>query len=108
MRADEVRGERNGNCEADSMRRPFREALMSAGTVAVLLLVLIAADDRVREQFSQRVVAHPSIELASAERQMRDFTTVIAGAARDQSLGHAPLLIFALAATVLVLFMLRT
>jgi hypothetical protein len=90
------------------MRRHFREALMSAGTVVILLLVLIACDDNVRDQFSKRFVAHPSIELASAERQVATFTTVIVGAARDQSLNHAPLLIFTLAAAVLTLFMLRT
>ena len=81
---------------------------MSAGTVAILLLVLIAFDDRVRDQVSRRVIAHPSMELASAGRQVRIFTTVIASAARDQGLGHAPLLVFTLAAGVLVLFMLRT
>jgi hypothetical protein len=90
------------------MRRAFREALMSAGTMVILLLVLVAADDRVRDQFSRHVVARPSVELASAGRQLREVTTVIAQAARDQSLGHAPLLIFTLAAAVLVLFMLRT
>ena len=90
------------------MRRGYREALMSVGTVVILLLVLIAADDRVREPCSLRVVAHPSVELASAGRQVSDFTTVIAQAARQQSIGHAPLLIFSLAAAVLVLFMLRT
>ena len=90
------------------MRRAFREALMSAGTVVILLLVLIAFDDRVRDQVMRRVVAHPSMELASAGRQVSNLTTVIAQAARDQSLGHAPLLIFTLAAAVLVLFMLRT
>ena len=90
------------------MRRAFREALMSAGTVVILLLVLIAFDDRVRDHLSRRVVARPSVELASAGRQLGDFTTVIVGVARDQSLGHAPLLIFTLAAAVLVLFMLRT
>lgn len=90
------------------MPRVFREALMSAGTVVLLLLVLIAVDDRVRDHISRRVVAHPSMELESVWRQMRDFTSVIATAARDQSLGHAPLLIFTLAAAVLVLFMLRT
>ena len=81
---------------------------MSAGTVAILLLVLVAADDRVRDQVSQRLSARPTVELASASRQVRDLTTVIVEAARDQSLGHAPLLIFTLAAAVLVLFMLRT
>jgi hypothetical protein len=90
------------------MPRVLREALMSAATVTILLLVLIAFDDRVRDQFSRRVVAHPSAELTSVGRQVSDFTTVIAAAARDQSLGHAPLLIFSLAAAVLVLFMLRT
>ena len=48
------------------------------------------------------------MELATAGRQLTDFTSVIATAARDQSLGHAPLLMFTLAAAVLVLFMLRT
>lgn len=81
---------------------------MSAGTVAILLLVLIAFDDRVRDQVSRRVVAHPSQELASVGRQASNLTNAIAAAARDQSRGHAPLLIFTLAAGVLVLFMLRT
>jgi hypothetical protein len=90
------------------MPRVLREALMSAGTVAILLLVLVTFDDRVRDHVSQRIVAHPSVELASAGRQLRDLGTVVLGAAREQSLGHAPLLIFALAAAVLTLFMLRT
>jgi len=81
---------------------------MSAGTVAILLLVLITFDDRVRDHVSRRIVAHPSVELAGAGRQLHDLTTVIIGAAREQSIGHAPLLIFALAAAVLTLFMLRT
>lgn len=90
------------------MRRVLREGLMSAGTVVILLMVLIGTDDRVREQLSLHVFAHPSVELASASRQVADLTSVIAQAAREQSLGHAPLLIFTLAAAVLVLFMLRT
>ena len=90
------------------MPRVVREALMSAGTVVLLLLILIAVDDRVRDQVSRRIVAHPSVEVESVWRQMSGVTSVIASAARDQSLGHAPLLIFTLAAAVLVLFMLRT
>jgi hypothetical protein len=90
------------------MPRVFREALMSAGTVVLLLLILIAVDDRVRDQVSRRIVSHPSVEVESLWRQMAGFTSVIASAARDQSIGHAPLLIFTLAAAVLVLFMLRT
>jgi hypothetical protein len=81
---------------------------MSVGTVTTLLLVLIAVDPRVREQVSTRVISRPSAELAAAGQHARDFTSVIVEVARDQSATHAPLLIFALAATVLVLFMLRT
>jgi hypothetical protein len=81
---------------------------MSAATVAVLLIALVAFDDRVRAQISERFFARPSVELASAEYRVRDFTGVIAEAARDQSRNHAPMLIFAGAAAVLVVFMLRT
>ena len=89
------------------MRRAFGEALMSAGTVAVLLLALVAVDSRVRDEISRRV-SRPTVELADAGQHVRDLTSVIAEVARDQSLQHAPLLIFALAAAVLVLLMLRT
>ena len=81
---------------------------MSVATVALLLLVLVAVDDRVRSELSLRVMSHPTAQLAAAGQHARDFTSVIAEAARKQSLAHAPLLIFTLAATVLVLFMLRT
>ena len=90
------------------MRRAFGEALMSAGVLTILLLVLAAVDDRVREQISLRLAARPSVELAGAGERVRDLTTVIIDAARDQSIEHAPLVIFVLAAAVLVMFMLRT
>ena len=90
------------------MRRSFVEALMSAGAVMLLLLALVAIDPRVREQISERFASRPSIELTSAENHVRDLSHVMAKAARDKSLAHAPLLIFTLAGTVLVLFMLRT
>jgi hypothetical protein len=90
------------------MRRQLRDGLISVGAVLILLLVLTSMDNRVRDQVSLRVVAHPAVELASAGRQVRDLTTVISEAARYQSIGHAPLLIFTLAAAVLMMFMLRT
>jgi hypothetical protein len=90
------------------MRRAVGEALMSAGTVAILLLALVAFDDRVREQISLRVMTQPTAELASTGGYMRDITTLIFGVAREQTRTHAPLLIFTLAGAVLVLFMLRT
>ena len=90
------------------MRRAFSDALMSAGALAILLLALVALDHRVREQISLRLTARPSVALANAGERVRDLTTVIVEVARDQSVEHAPLLIFALSATVLVMFMLRT
>jgi len=90
------------------MRR-WREVLLSIGTLVVILLVLIGIDDRVRDQFSMHFLSsRPSVQLAAAGEQARDLTTVIAEVAHDQSVAHAPLLIFALVAVVLVLFMLRT
>ena len=79
---------------------------MSAGTVMLLLLVLIAFDPRIREQMSRRV--DPSHEAASVGRQARDFAAAIASTARDTTRGHTQLLVFTLGAGVLVLFMLRT
>jgi len=90
------------------MRRAYREMLMSVGTVVILLLTLTAFDVRVRDQVSQHLRVPPRMELASAGHQMRDLTNVIAQAARAQSFGHAPLLIFAFLSALLMLFMLRT
>jgi hypothetical protein len=90
------------------VRRTFSDALISAGALVLLLLALVAFDDRVREQLSLRIHGNASSELVSAGAQVRDLATVVMDVARDQSIEHAPLLIFALAATVLVLFMLRT
>jgi hypothetical protein len=90
------------------MRRAFNDALISMGALVLLFLALVAFDDRVREQVSLRFSGSASSQLVSAGTQVRDFATVILDAARDQSIEHAPLMIFALAATVLVLFMLRT
>ena len=58
--------------------------------------------------FRSGVVTYRSAQLSGAERRLGDVTTVIVSAARDQSIQHAPLLIFTLASAVLVLFMLRT
>ncbi len=89
------------------MRLAWGEGLMSAGVLAILLLALIAVDDRVREQVWLRWSVAPATQLSTAGANVRDLTTVVVDAARDQSLAHAPLLIFGLASTVLVLFMLR-
>jgi len=88
-------------------RRAFGEALTSAGVLILLLAILVMIDDRVKEQVSLRWSA-PTAQISTAGESVRDITAVVFEAARDQSLEHAPLLIFGLTATVLVMFMLRT
>ena len=81
---------------------------MSVMTVALLAMILIAYDSRVRDLVSRRVIANPSMELTSAGHRVTDVMTFVAGVVRSQSLLHSPLLIFTLAAAVLTIFMLRT
>jgi len=91
------------------IRRAFSDTLISLGALAALLATLVFVDDRVREQVSMRFAGRtPSMELADAGSRVRDLVDVVVDAARSQSIAHAPLLIFALVGTVLVLFMLRT
>lgn len=91
------------------IRRAFDDALISVGALIALILVLAAFDGRVREQISLRLGSgRASAQVIDAGVVVRDLTGVVADAVRDQSIEHAPLVIFVLAATVLVLFMLRT
>ena len=88
-------------------RRVAIDALVSLSALTALLLALVAIDDRVREQIVLRISAGPTAQLADLGSRVRDVAAILAIAARDQSIEHAPLMIFALAGTVLVLFMLR-
>ena len=90
------------------MRRVMSEAMITAGSAVALIAGLVMIDANVREQVSLRLAAPPSATLAATSTGVRDFTAVLWMAARDQTLEHAPLTIFTVAAVVLVLFMLRT
>jgi len=91
------------------MQRVLGDALISTGALAVLLLVLMSVDPRVRERVADAVYAtHNISEVTGAVAQVRDVSKVLLTAARDHSIEHAPMMVFAAAATVLVLFMLRT
>ena len=90
------------------MRSALGDLLVSAGALTILFLTLVALDGRVREQVSLRLsVARASADAIDSTSQIRDLATGLYEAARDQSIERAPLVIFALVATVLVLFMLR-
>jgi len=80
---------------------------MSAGALAVILLVLVSFDDRVREQVQLRL-SSPSAVVSEAGHGLKSLSSVIMDALREQSLDRAPLLIFVFGAVMLLLFMLKT
>ena len=87
------------------MRRVFNDALISMGALAILFVTLVSIDERVRDYLS---LAVRDANAADAGAGLVNLGGVLLLAARDQSLAHAPLTIFVVAAVVLVLFMLRT
>ena len=91
------------------MRRRLSGGLAAAGSLAALVLGMAAMDERVREA-ARRVVSGEgaSPEMVSSAHRLQEAVFVAIDAVRDQSIDHAPLTIFALVATVLLLFMLRT
>jgi hypothetical protein len=91
------------------MRRALGEATISLLALVVLLVALVSVDDRVRERVARILGTRPnSAELVGAGKEISGVVAVVLDAVKDQSMAHAPLVIFALVATVLVLFMLRT
>jgi hypothetical protein len=91
------------------MRRAFGDTLVSVIALGALLATLVLVDDRVREQVSLRFSGRTAaMELHDAGRRVSDIGGVVMQALRDRGLEHGPILIFALAAVVLVVFMLRT
>jgi hypothetical protein len=90
-------------------KRAIGDGLISAGVLCALIALLATFDPRVREEIWVRTGAgHPAAQVANAEATVRRLASEVAVAAREQSIEHAPLVIFVLLATVLVLFMLRT
>ena len=83
--------------------------MISIAALGALLTTIVFVDDRVREQVSQRFSGRTaSDEFHSAGVHLREIAHVVGMAARDHGLEHGPILIFALAAIILVVFMLRT
>ena len=90
-------------------KRAVSEALISVGSLCVLIAMLATFDERVRQEISMRVgPGQPAMQMANAGATIRSLASIVFVAAREQSIEHAPLVIFVLLATVLFLFMLRT
>jgi hypothetical protein len=90
-------------------RRAVLDGALTIVPPLLLLAFLVGYDDRVREQLTLRLAPErASHALVAAGSTMRSLAAVLAEAGRDQSIAHAPLLIFAMAAGALTLFMVRT
>lgn len=88
------------------MRRVIGDAVISLCAVLGLLLMLVAIDPRVRYQVAS--VWGGSGTTTSVGQDLGEISSVVMSSIRDHGIDNAPLMVFALAATVLVLFMLRT
>jgi hypothetical protein len=92
------------------MKRALKDTSIAAGTLLLLITMLASVDTRVREQVWGLVSGSPTTtgELATVARQVRHVSAITFEAAKEQSVEHAPLTVFGVAAVVLVLFMVRT
>ena len=91
------------------MRRAIRDAMITAGSALALVLTLVLVDDRVRDQITSVFdVHHPADALAGLGWRVSQVVAIVMVAARHHSLENAPLVIFGVAAAILVFFMLRT
>jgi hypothetical protein len=88
------------------MKMGIRQAIASAAVFCAVLMALVSVDDRVRERFSDLVTRGDG--LSSWGSRAADLGNTLVSAARHQSIENAPLLVFATAGAVLVLFMLKT
>ena len=89
-------------------RRAIGEAAGSVLCFLVVLTALVAVDVRVRERVGLLFDQASGGSVESWGDRMNALVGVIVQAARDQSIDNAPMMIFAIVATVLVVFMLRT
>jgi len=91
------------------MRGKTRGFVTSAAGIGAIVAGLVVIDPRVREQATALVSGRgPTGEFNSVGVRMQEFGLVAMQAVRDQSIEHAPLTLFALAALVLFVLMLRT
>ena len=91
------------------MRRVISDGLISFGAVVLLVVALVSIDDRVRDKVTEFLQAPPnSAQITGAGVQVAQVSNAVFKAVRDQSVEHAPMVVFGVAAMVLVLFMLRT
>jgi hypothetical protein len=90
------------------MRRSIGEWLLSAATVTLVLLALLFIYDPVRDDITRRVMTKPSAEISTVVSRVRHQTEIVASMARETARSNSELTVFAIAAVVLLGFMLRS
>ena len=90
------------------MRRAINHTLISGAALAIVIAALVLFDPRVRRSFSDLAADTPSTELAQVGSGAYELGSIVLTAIADQSIANAPLMIFVVIATVLMLFMVRT
>ena len=84
-----------------------RDWATSVAGFMTVLTTLVIFDERVAHQLAILSKRGPDRELLVMRDWVSSFASVVMVAARDQSLDHAPMLVFTMIAILLVIFMLR-
>ena len=91
------------------MRRATSGLITTGAGGCVIVLGLAIIDERVRTEVAALASGRAgSGEFASVGSRVQDLGLLALHAVRDQSIEHAPLTLFALAALVLFVLMIRT
>jgi hypothetical protein len=96
-----------GAREFSDVVRGLREGVGSIVSVAIVLMVLVSMDPRVKTRVAD-LFHDPVAGGMTAGSRLGELGQALWLAARDQSVEHAPLVVFFAAGAVLVLFMLRS
>ena len=89
-------------------RHKISEALLTAGSIGLLLVAVVAIDWHTRERVTLILQDRPFRALGSGAAWLERVGSAALDAIRYQSLEHAPLTVFFVVAMVLLLFMVRT
>jgi hypothetical protein len=85
-----------------------RDYAGSAAGFLTVLGILVIMDQRVAFKLSQLVSRGPASEVGPLAKWGAELGTALMSALKDQSIDHAPMLVFTAVAILLVGFMVRT
>jgi hypothetical protein len=90
------------------MQRAHIGKLVSVGGVVALVTGILILDPRLRQQAAGIGDGKVPSDLVSVHSQVEKYVYMAVEMAKDQSVENAPLVMFTVAAALLVFFMLRT